>query len=374
MNISIDDPERDLSPPVDTMEGRGSKDARSADARKEDSSFARNVHEINRDLFVHSSRIYWADFSFSMVVAYTSLLISLRSPGFSIQQIAAIVFSGFAFYRGSIFTHELVHMPPGSFRGFRFAWNLLIGIPLMTPTFMYGDHKSHHVNHSYGTRTDGEYFPLGLGPFGLVFVYLAHIVFVPAAALSRFVLLAPISLLHPRLRRFVCERFSSIATMNPRYRRPLPDGKEIVSWRLQEAGCCLSGWIVIALTTLHVISLKGWMCVYSVFVVVSTLNYLRQLGAHRYLNEGEEMSYSEQMLDSTTIAGNPIIGELCAPLGMRYHALHHLLPSLPYHAMGTAHRRLMVQLPEDSPYRETIRSSLWAAIWDVFRHARRLRS
>ena len=86
------------------------------------------------------------------------------------------------------------------------------------------------------------------------------------------------------------------------------------------------------------------------------------------------MTYREQMLDSTTIATHPIIGELWAPLGMRYHALHHLLPSLPYHAMGTAHRRLMRRLPEDSPYRLTIRSSLWAAIGDVIRNARKAKS
>jgi hypothetical protein len=36
------------------------------------------------------------------------------------------------------------------------------------------------------------------------------------------------------------------------------------------------------------------------------------------------------------------------PLGLRYHALHHLFPSLPYHALGTAHRRLIVALPPDS--------------------------
>jgi fatty acid desaturase len=111
------------------------------------------------------------------------------------------------------------------------------------------------------------------------------------------------------------------------------------------------------------------VCVYGIFFVVATLNYFRQLGAYRYLNEGEQMTYREQMLDSTTIATNPISGELWAPLGMRYHALHHLLPSLPYHAMGTAHRRLMHRLPEDSPYRLTIRASLWAAVVDVVRNA-----
>jgi len=44
---------------------------------------------------------------------------------------------------------------------------------------------------------------------------------------------------------------------------------------------------------------------------------------------------------------------LWAPVGLRYHALHHLLPNLPYHSLGAAHRRLLAQLPADSPYRAT---------------------
>ena len=342
-----------------------------AEAREEgqEAAFARFVHQINRDLLVHKPWIYWTDFSITVTVALTFLLVSVRSPAGSVQQILALVAAGFAFYRASIFTHEITHMPHGSFRTFRVVWNLFIGMPLMTPTFLYWDHKSHHVNHSYGTSTDGEYFPLGLGPVELIYVYLAHIILVPAAAILRFVLLTPLSLLHPGLRRFVCQRMSSIATMNPRYRRPLPRGRDRLWWGLQEAGCCLFGWGFVALTALGIIKWHGWVCVYVIIVIVATLNYIRQLGAHRYLGEGEQMTYREQMLDSTTIATNPISGELWAPLGMRYHALHHLLPSLPYHSMGTAHRRLMSRLPEDSPYRLTIRPSLWAAIADVIRNA-----
>ena len=36
-----------------------------------------------------------------------------------------------------------------------------------------------------------------------------------------------------------------------------------------------------------------------------------------------------------------MIGELSAPVGCKLHALHHLFPSLPYHALSTAHQRLM---------------------------------
>ena len=90
---------------------------------------------------------------------------------------------------------------------------------------------------------------------------------------------------------------------------------------------------------------------------------------NRYLSSGEPMTFVEQMLDSTTIPGGPW-SALWAPLGMRFHALHHLFPAMPYHAMGAAHRRLMRQLPPDSPYHQTVVRSLPASILNLVRAAR----
>ena len=69
------------------------------------------------------------------------------------------------------------------------------------------------------------------------------------------------------------------------------------------------------------------------------------------------MTYVDQLTDSVNIVGQPIITELWFPIGLKYHALHHLFPSLPYHALGEAHRRLMAELPADSPYRLTVSPS-----------------
>jgi fatty acid desaturase len=95
------------------------------------------------------------------------------------------------------------------------------------------------------------------------------------------------------------------------------------------------------------------------------VSHLRTLTSHRFRNAGEEMSYVEQLLDSTTIPGGPIWTELWCPIGMRYHALHHLVPSLPYHNMAEAHRRVMEAFPFDNPYRRTIRNGLIDALRDL---------
>ena len=75
---------------------------------------------------------------------------------------------------------------------------------------------------------------------------------------------------------------------------------------------------------------------------VAVLNQVRTLVAHLWQNEGEPMTVTAQYLDTVNVPPPGLIAALWAPVGLRYHALHHLLPSLPYHSLGEAHRRLAV--------------------------------
>jgi fatty acid desaturase len=60
---------------------------------------------------------------------------------------------------------------------------------------------------------------------------------------------------------------------------------------------------------------------------------------------------------------------LIAPVGLRYHALHHHLPSLPYHSLGAVHRALVAELPPDAPYRQTERDSVLEPVQKLWNEA-----
>ena len=80
------------------------------------------------------------------------------------------------------------------------------------------------------------------------------------------------------------------------------------------------------------------------------LNQIRTLVAHLWENDGAVLTVTGQFLDSVNVPPPGLLPELWAPVGLRYHALHHLLPGVPYHSLGEAHRRLKDALPADSQY------------------------
>ena len=106
--------------------------------------------------------------------------------------------------------------------------------------------------------------------------------------------------------------------------------------------------------------------------VASFINTLRTLAAHRYEGEGNPVDRNGQLRDSIDTPGR-FWTELWAPVGLRYHALHHYFPGIPYHNLGEAHRRLVNALPAGSVYRASASPGLLASLTALLTSKRAVR-
>ncbi len=316
-------------------------------ATPDDKAMLRAAADLPRELLVAKGSIYWPDFLASALVGYMALAVTILAPNLPVA-LAAALLSVLALYRAAGFIHELTHIRKGTLPGFRFAWNLLIGIPLLIPSFMYEDvHTHHHAKTRYGTVEDPEYLPLALmKPWSLPLFIVAALL-APVALLVRFAVLTPLSLVIPPLRRRVVAAYSGLA-INPAYRRRPPEGDFARMWAWQEAGAAL--WAIGILTASALYGWRPLLIGMAVFSGVAVINQLRTLVAHLWENDGARMTVTGQYLDSVNVPPPGIVAELWAPVGLRYHALHHLLPSMPYHSYPQAHRSLIAALGIESTY------------------------
>lgn len=326
-------------------------EAPAAPARKlkvaDDMAMMRAARELTGDIAEARAGIYWSDMLLSALVGYGALAGAILLDDIALAAASGVV-AALALYRALLFIHELTHIHRNALPGFRTAWNLLVGIPMLTPSFMYENvHTLHHARTRYGTVEDPEYLPLALmKPWTLpAFVLIALLA--PVGLVLRFGLLTPLGAVIPAVRRMAWERFSALS-INPAFRRRPAEGEfaRLVFW--QELGA--SVWALVLIASPFAIGWKPLLVALAVFSLTGALNQLRTLVAHLWENDGEAMTVTGQYLDSVNVPPPSPLAALWAPVGLRYHALHHLMPSMPYHSLGEAHRRLRAHLGVDSTF------------------------
>jgi fatty acid desaturase len=314
--------------------------------------------------------IYWPDMLAAMAIGWGAFALALRYQSLPALSLALSIVAVFALYRAVLFIHEITHLKRGAIPGFETAWNLTVGVPLLVPSMMYiGSHNDHHRRAVFGTAIDPEYEPMGHWTPLRVIASGLPMLLVPLALLLRWAVIGPISYLIPPFRRVVVERLSALV-INPRYRRKPPKGPALLRWAFQEAGTALYAWAIIIATWKGMIPLSWIAHFYAVVAGILAINHVRTLAAHRYIGLGEEVTREGQLLDSVNLVSDSPWTLLVAPVGLRYHALHHILPGLPYHSLGAVHRALCAELPAESSYHRTSIRSVGEGLRNLIRDAR----
>jgi fatty acid desaturase len=184
----------------------------------------------------------------------------------------------------------------------------------------------------------------------------------------RFLVLAPIALAWAPLHRWL-EIHASSFSMNPEYRRTI--GAELRTKMRRWEMAMLAFWATaFALMYAGALPFRAFGIWLGVLMLISLLNTLRVLGAHDYDSEGAILSRHGQLNDSIDTPGGPWT-ELWAPVGLRYHALHHYFPGIPYHNLGLAYRRITASRPENTAYLESTSPSLRQSLFNLYNKAMR---
>jgi fatty acid desaturase len=330
-----------------------------------DTELVRLAYRLTSDLAKPNAAIYWIDLLLGASVGYGGLAV-WYVYGMTYVGLAGALVSVLGLYRCILFIHELTHLRKRAPRFFWAGWHVLVGVPLLLPSFLYdGIHNLHHSKAHYGTAEDPEYLQFARGRPRHIALMFPISAAEPLLLVLRFLIVMPIAALVPATRGIVLERMSAMV-MNPQFKRTEPPPFR-ASWLVLEAVITLYAWTVLILVLTGVIPVKLVLMALAVWSVMSVINMVRTLAAHHYENDGEPIDVVTQLLDTVNVPPPAMLPMLWAPVGLRYHALHHLLPNLPYHSLGAAHRRLVKSLPTDSPYRATINRRVIDVLARMFR-------
>jgi len=314
---------------------------------------AAQCRQLVDDLRPARLRVYVFDVAACALAGWLALAAAYAVPH-PLAAVLLLLVASLLLYRGLAFIHELFHQQ--SLRGLRLAWHAMVGIPLLLPLLVYLPiHQAHHSAQSYGTSRDGEYEHFrGRRTWMIVRLLLLNLT-LPLVLLIRFGLLTPLGHVVPVVRRQVIPSFIHLSLRVP-FKAAELRGPLAAESRWIELGCMAWAWLLVAgLVAGHWPAVGLWALT---LVIIATLNTVRAVcSTHLYVEMDSGRDTLGQIADSLNIDSNGWLTKLLFPVGFQFHALHHLAPYLPYHALPEAHRRLMARLPPGSLYHQvTVRS------------------
>lgn len=315
-------------------------------------------------------KIYWPDFLVSGLVGWSAFAGAVMAAPFSLAQIALIVVAAFALLRAVLFTHELAHLKKGTFGVFRLVWNIFAGMPFLIPSYSYtGVHIDHHRPGVYGSTRDGEYVSFGAGKPWRSVAYVLLSAVLPLLLLVRFIVLTPLSWAVRPLRQTIWRRMSSLA-IDLNYDRHPQNKDDDETWLVQETATTIFAVAIAALIVAGILPLAVAGVWYAVTVTILFVNSIRTLGAHAYRYAGDvSVSKTEEFLDSVNVPSEDLLSKLIAPVGLRFHATHHLFPATPYHNLPALHAALAAELSDTTAYSLTSRKNFAHALAALWRDA-----
>jgi fatty acid desaturase len=329
-------------------------------------TFERKAHLAVADLHHPRPSIFWTDLILTGFFGWWAFAIAAFSRQ-AVMIVVAAALSVVLLYRGLCFVHEVTHIRPKSLPGFETAWNLIFGVPLLLPSYMYvGVHEDHHRLATYGTPQDPEYLPFA-DSRPLTIRFLLQSLMLPLLLVIRGLVMTPVTLVSQEFRRWVAVHASALV-MNPAYEKPIQRSTigKMVRWEIVLLSVWSAAGFLLVRGFLPWRALAIWLVTVSFIALINTL---RALVAHRYEAYGQPRDRIAQLEDSIDTPGFWWT-ELWAPVGLRYHALHHFFPGIPYHNLGIAYRRLIGLFPCNSAYSKVTSPGMWKTFLDLCATAR----
>ncbi len=316
-------------------------------------------------------KIYWPDFLISAAIGWAAFAGAVLAAPFSFIQVALVLIASAALFRAVLFTHELAHMKKGTFGTFRLVWNAVVGIPFLVPSYSYtGVHLDHHRPGVYGSTRDGEYVSFGAGAPWKSVAYVLLSFVLPFLLLVRFAVLTPLSWIIRPMRNLIWRRMSSLA-IDLNYNRHPKNKEDDETWLAQETAAMILVLAILAAIWFNYLPAAVLGVWYAVTTTILFCNSIRTLGAHAYRFSGDvTVNKLDEFLDSINVPSEDPLSKIIAPVGLRFHATHHLFPVTPYHNLPKLHAALVAELSDNRAYLSTSRKSFAHAVQTLMQDAR----